>query len=625
MKDQKRIKTIKIREAIDRILAKMKDMEVSYSQELKQVHPIYKRSATNLIHYLALRTFNIDKLDEDLMRLGLPKISEFEGHIRHSILDLKHLINSLMGEFPEEPTPRSVSLIQSEKFIRKNTKLLFGYKSKKRKTRIMVTLPNTAADDLEFVRKLLRSGMNCARINCAHDEASIWLKMIENVKEARRLERNKCKITMDLGGPKLRTGPMTPGPKVVHIRPQRDDLGRVSTPAKLWIAPPDIPPPVNTDFQAFIPVDHILFSKIKTGNMIKFVDARGKNCRIVIDRKEGKGKWGVCSDSAYLETGTEMILHKKKQSGKTKHRVGELLPKEQFILLHTGDLLRLHKNAEPGENAKYDEDGKLLSIAHVSCSLPQIIDMVKEGEPIYFDDGKIEGIIKEVGPEELIIRIIQAKDRGSKLKADKGINLPLSDLRISGLTKKDRQDLRFVASHADTVNFSFVNSSADVEDLYSQLDDLNAHIGVILKIETQKGFENLPSILLTAMQSFPIGIMTARGDLAIETGWKNFATIQQEIMRLSTAAHIPNVWATQVLENLAKKGTPSRAEITDAALAQQAECVMLNKGYYIHKAVKMLDKILRRMQRFQRKSQLVLPRLEKADQLLVSHRPFDVN
>ena len=114
------------------------------------------------------------------------------------------------------------------------------------------------------------------------------------------------------------------------------------------------------------------------------------------------------------------------------------------------------------------------------------------------------------------------------------------------------------------------------------------------------------------------------GDLAIETGWKNFASIQQEIMRICSAAHIPNIWATQVLENLAKKGTPSRAEITDAALAQQAECVMLNKGYYIHKAVKMLDKILRRMQRFQRKNHLMLPKLSTADQLLLSHKPFDV-
>jgi pyruvate kinase len=126
-------------------------------------------------------------------------------------------------------------------------------------------------------------------------------------------------------------------------------------------------------------------------------------------------------------------------------------------------------------------------------------------------------------------------------------------------------------------------------------------LGVILKIETQKGFKNLPRILLKAMRNYPLGVMIARGDLAIETGWKNFASIQEEIMRVCEAAHIPDVWATQVLETLAKKGVPTRAEITDSAMAQRAECVMLNKGYYINKAVKMLDKILRRMQVFQNK------------------------
>ena len=49
------------------------------------------------------------------------------------------------------------------------------------------------------------------------------------------------------------------------------------------------------------------------------------------------------------------------------------------------------------------------------------------------------------------------------------------------------------------------------------------------------------------------GIMIARGDLAIETGWKNFAIIQEEILSICEAAHIPDIWATQVLENLAKK------------------------------------------------------------------------
>ncbi|MCF6341730.1 MAG: pyruvate kinase, partial [Bacteroidales bacterium] len=257
-------------------------------------------------------------------------------------------------------------------------------------------------------------------------------------------------------------------------------------------------------------------------------------------------------------------------------------------------------------------------------TLPEIFSDVKTGEPVFFDDGKIEGIVTGANEEELRIKITYAKDAGNKLKADKGINLPESDLKISGLTIKDKTDLKFVALHADTVNLSFVNDVNDVQQLLDELDKYDTSIGIILKIETRKGFKNLPRIILTAMQTFPVGVMIARGDLAIETGWKNFATIQEEILRICEASHLPDVWATQVLENLAKKGVPSRAEITDAAMAQRAECVMLNKGAYIEKAVKMLDKILRRMQRFQKKKEVMLPKLEGAEKLYLSHDKFNI-
>lgn len=610
---------------LDRILEKVNKMESQYAEALYMVHPIYRKSAQNLIHYLAVRSFDVDDFEEELIHLGFTGLSGSEEHVMRAILNLKQLINSLLNKKESIPLQGVLSIEKGDKLLKKNTKLLFGYKSKKRFTRIMVTLPNTAAEDLGFIRKLLANGMNCARINCAHDTPEQWLKMIDNVKTASAKQRKKCKITMDLSGPKLRTGPMIAGPKVVHIKPIRDDLGRVSKPSKIWIAAPDVPPPPLSDYQTHIPVDPKLFSKIKKGDTLRFTDSRGKNCKIKIKGKEGKAKVGKCSNSVYLETGTELVLHKEKSKQDEKsYRVGELLPKEQFIILHSGDQLRLHKDATPGESAVYNEDGTLRKMAHVSCTLPQVFKDTKVGEPIYFDDGKIEGIIQEVLPNEIIINITHAKDKGSKLKADKGINLPKSALQVSGLTDKDREDIKFIAQHADAVNFSFVNSKEDVLDLYDALDQLDAKIGVILKIETQKGFSNLPSILLTAMRKYPIGVMTARGDLAIETGWKNFASIQQEIMRICAAAHIPNIWATQVLENLAKKGTPSRAEITDAALADEAECVMLNKGYYIQRAVKMLDKILRRMQRFQRKSIKRLPRLENADKLLVSHEVYDV-
>src|SRR5436853_963876 len=101
------------------------------------------------------------------------------------------------------------------------------------------------------------------------------------------------------------------------------------------------------------------------------------------------------------------------------------------------------------------------------------------------------------------------------------------------------------------------------------------------------------------MRSYPAGVMIARGDLAVECGWDRLAEVQEEILWLCEAAHLPVVWATQVLETLAKTGLPSRAEITDAAMAQRAECVMLNKGPHVEEAIRTLADILERMQAHQ--------------------------
>ena len=120
-------------------------------------------------------------------------------------------------------------------------------------------------------------------------------------------------------------------------------------------------------------------------------------------------------------------------------------------------------------------------------------------------------------------------------------------------------------------------------------------------------------LLLTAMQCYPAGIMIARGDLAVECGWERLAEVQEEILWLCEAAHIPVVWATQVLETLAKKGRPSRAEITDAAMAQRADCVMLNKGPHVVQAIEMLHDILVRMQEHQNKKTSMLRSLHVSD------------
>src|SRR5690606_31509083 len=217
--------------------------------------------------------------------------------------------------------------------------------------------------------------------------------------------------------------------------------------------------------------------------------------------------------------------------------------------------------------AVYDISGHIIKPAHISCTLPEVFERVKVGEPILFDDGAIEGVITEVSAEELMVKITYAKDKGSKLRANKGINLPDTDLHITELSEKDKKDLAFVVKHADIVNLSFVNQP---EPVHALQDALKAHgakdIGIMLKIETKEAFRNLPHLLLAVMRTHPAGIMIARGDLAVECGWLRLAEVQEEILWLCEAAHMPVVWATQVLETLAKKGRPSRAEITDAAM-----------------------------------------------------------
>jgi pyruvate kinase len=185
-------------------------------------------------------------------------------------------------------------------------------------------------------------------------------------------------------------------------------------------------------------------------------------------------------------------------------------------------------------------------------------------------------------------------------------------LRIASLTPKDLEDLSVVAEHADIVGMSFVREAADIEALQAHLSRLGrSDIGILLKIETRKAFDNLPDLVLAAMHRAAAGVMIARGDLAVECGYERTAEVQEEILWVCEAAHMPVVWATQVLETLAKTGLPSRAEITDAAMGQRAECVMLNKGPYLCDAVGALNDILQRMQNHQTKKSALLRKLER--------------
>ena len=285
----------------------------------------------------------------------------------------------------------------------------------------------------------------------------------------------------------------------------------------------------------------------------------------------------------------------------------------QPLLLNKGDTLTLTRQLIAGKPASYDAQGRILTPATIGCTLPDVFALARPHERIWFDDGKIAGIITSVTADHINVTITEARSGGAKLGADKGINLPDSDLKLPPLTAKDLDDLPFITAHADLIGYSFVREPAGIAELQSQLERLGGGaLGLVLKIETRQAFQVLPDLLLEAMRGPAAGVMIARGDLAIECGYERLAEVQEEVLWICEAAHIPVIWATQVLENLAKAGQPSRAEITDAAMGQRAECVMLNKGPHILEAVEVLDDILRRMQAHQTKKRSLLRQLRLA-------------
>jgi pyruvate kinase len=290
-----------------------------------------------------------------------------------------------------------------------------------------------------------------------------------------------------------------------------------------------------------------------------------------------------------------------------KLRIGALATGGGHIRVRTGDVLLLEQEgleAPPSPEVRpFDW--------RASCAVPEIFDEVRVGAPVWFDDGKIGGVVDWKEPGRLWVRVNHARAKVSKLRPNKGINAPGSQLTLPALTEKDLQDLEFVARNADVIALSFVQRPEDVERLQQELERLGAgELGVVLKIETRAGFENLPRLLMAAMHSPLYGVMIARGDLAAELGFERLGEVQEEILWVAEAAHAPTIWATQVLETLAKTGMPSRPEITDAAMSGRAEAVLLNKGPYIVDAIRALDGILSRMQDHQVKKRSLLRPLQ---------------
>lgn len=598
------------RALIDELAALRLDMlqrEADLAARRVGVCDAYAASARNFAHYLALRQDDRRDLQDRLAALGVSSLGRSEPDVLANLHKVLGLLHRLVGQpWEDRSAEEPIGLHGSARLLEAHGRALLGEPPAGRAVRIMVTLPSEAAsDDGALIRRLVDAGMDIARINCAHDEAPAWQAMARQVREAAAAAGRPVRILMDLAGPKLRTGPIAPGPAVLKLQPERDVCGRVLRPVAIGLRPFGQANPMP-QADAHLQVDAAWLAQLQVGDELRLTDARDAQRSLqVVARRDG-GVLLHAGQTLYLVP--ELQLQRRHAlAGPAATRLQGIPCRSGQLFLRPGDRLRLTRGGLAAPLGRDEVDPAQPSDLSIACTLPEVFTQVRAGERILFDDGRIEGRIARAGAEGLEVEITRTRPGGTALAADKGINLPDSALDLPALTAKDRSDLATVVQCADLVGLSFVQRAADVQALREQLQALGAgSLGLLLKIETRRAFEQLPELIFAAMASEGAGLMIARGDLAVECGYERLAEVQEEILWAAEAAHMPVVWATQVLETLAKTGQPSRAEVTDAAMGERAECVMLNKGPYIVEAMHTLDDILRRMQGHQAKKRSLL-------------------
>jgi pyruvate kinase len=256
-----------------------------------------------------------------------------------------------------------------------------------------------------------------------------------------------------------------------------------------------------------------------------------------------------------------------------KIRIGAL--KAGPVEIASGGMLAFRLDREPGDAAS------------VALPHPEVFETIMPGHRIMIDDGKLQ--LEAVACEKELIRARVMV--GGTLSDRKGVNLPQTDLPISPLTPKDREDLAFgLELGVDWVALSFVQRPADVIEAQGLIQ---GRAGIMAKIEKPAALGRIEDIV-----ALVDAVMVARGDLGVEIPPEDVPGRQKELVRLCRHAGKPVIIATQMLESMIKSPSPTRAEASDVATAiyDSADAVMLSaesaSGDWPVEAVSMMDRII---------------------------------
>jgi pyruvate kinase len=558
----------------------------------------YALSAANLAAYLAFRQHDVRDIQSDLTTLGLSSLGRLEANVRAGIASVRLALDALLGEPPEPDRLERLGRLRAtqRRLLAERTAALLGPEPARRFTRIMVTLPGEAALGGDLIGRLVAGGMDVARINAAHDDRATWLELARQVREAAASSGRPCRVLIDLPGPKLRIASLPAGRARLRLR----KVSAGQPPNLLALDGSGRPGSVVPDEESGMPVvavDAEWLLGLREGDQVALTDARGRQRVLRVDTRTSAGQVILAATSGVaFEEGTE-LSHTAADGRMQRSRVGPFLPAPGSVTVAVGDRLCLIGNVLPGAGSPLHPE-----VPAITCPEPAVLDALQPGHRVIIDDGHVVTVVESVSAGEALLRVTATRRSSERLRSDEGLNFPDSPIVLRGSSADDLEALDVVAEVADLVGLSFAQEAADVDRLIAALDARSAsHVGIVAKIETQRGLQHLPDIILAGAPRRSFGVMIARGDLAVEIGYERLAEMQEELLWLCEAAHVPVVWATQVLESLVKTGIPSRAELTDAAAADRAECVMLNKGPFILEGLRTLDDVIVRMETHQDK------------------------
>ncbi len=592
-------------------IADLRQELLAAREGLDETHPRYI-SLLNLRQYLILRSKDRTELQEQLFLMSLSSLGRSYAHVAASVDSLYDMLRSALGEAPIDGVLmhsfKHASIAEAIQIASTNATALFGgvpsMRLSHQQTAVMVTLPSYAAEhDGALIHSLAEAGVNVFRINTAHDTPSTWRAMAESIMavNARKAPHEQLKIFVDLAGPKIRTGKIRRSVSTVEIGSNKASTPLRIYPRNVMTSGAKTDPITLESIDARLCTDPQFYALLAPGESIKVIDANRKGARISVH--EVGAECALCSIDKKINLDADSKLKHRGSTGAVLSIEHECEP----IRLHVGDTLRITEADLLGHGPIYNEEGVLVESASIGCTYKGLMRFVHIGDTLYIDDGKIGLTVSGQAQGWIECQVTHAKPGGSLLKEERGINFPDAHLDIESLGEIDRQNLLSTLDFADLYGLSFCQSAQDVENLKTLLEaNGRDDIAIVAKIETKRAVAQMPSILEALLTCKHSSVMIARGDLAIEVGFRNLAIIQEKLIDICDAAHMPVIWATQVLESQMKNNLPSRAEVTDAAMAGRAECVMLNKGSFAVDTIDVLRHILHDMHLLFKKNRQLL-------------------